>query len=107
MSTNEPPIKFSNEESKAQIRAKLSQNFLNLVDLTKSTLASSESSDLFRNCFKNFISNEKIIESTCEKVKKIEIISKQLNFQVDAIKKDCDLLPEICDQINYIQNKTK
>ncbi len=104
-STAEPNIKFSNEESKANIRAKLGGNLLNLVDLTRSIVKSSESSDLFRACFKSYLASEPLIESSFEKLKKAEIISQQLNFQVEAIKKDCNQLKEICDQVNAIHNK--
>jgi hypothetical protein len=104
-STVEPNIKFSNEESKANIRAKLGGNLLNLVDLTRSVVKSSESSELFRVCFKSYIAQEALIESGCENLKKAEIISQQLNFQVEAIKKDCNALKEICDQVNAIHNK--
>jgi hypothetical protein len=103
--TAEPNIKFSNEESKANIRAKLNGNLLNLVDLTRSIVRSSESNELFRACFKTYLANEPLIESGCEKLKKVEIISQQLNLQVEAIKKDCQSLTEVCDQINAIHNK--
>lgn len=105
MSIQEPVIKFSNEESKANIRNRISQNLSNLVDLTKSTIKSSESSDLFKTCFKNFISNESAIDQGCEKFKKVEIVSSQLNLQVSQVKKDCELLSEICKQIDSIQKK--
>ena len=82
MSTGEPVIKFSNEESKAQIRNKIAQNLVNLIDLTRSSIKSSESSNLFKTCFKNFAANDPIIESSCDKFKKIEIIANQLNYQV-------------------------
>ena len=104
-SSQEPKIKFNNEESKAQIRYKLGQNLLNLVDLTRSVVKSSESSELFKTCFRTYLANEPLIESTCDKLNKIEIISKQLNFQADAIKRDCELLKEVCDRINSIQTK--
>ena len=100
----EPVIKFSNEESKANIRAKIGQNLLNIIELTKSTVKSSESSELFRTCIKNFAASETLIENTCEKYNKIDIISTQLNYQVDAIKKDCDLLNDIKLKIDAIQN---
>ncbi|RNA20987.1 phosphatidylinositol glycan anchor biosynthesis class U [Brachionus plicatilis] len=80
MST-EPQIKFSNEESKANIRYKIAQNTLNIIDLTKSTIKSSESNELFKNSFKKFIQNEQLIESTGDKLQKIHIIGSQLNFQ--------------------------
>jgi hypothetical protein len=64
MSTGEPVIKFSNEESKAQIRNKIAQNLVNLIDLTRSSIKSSESSNLFKTCFKNFVANDPIIESS-------------------------------------------
>ena len=99
----EPVIKFSNEESKANIRAKIGQNILNIIELTKSTVKSSESSELFKSCIKNFAANESLIENSCEKFTKIDIISSQLNYQVDAIKKDCDLLTEIKLKIDAIQ----
>lgn len=106
MSTNEPVIKFSNEESKAAIRYKIAQNLLNLIELTRSTVKSSESSELFKTCFKNFTSNDSIIENTCDKFKKIEIIANQLNYQVEALQSDCNLLREITKQIDSIQKKT-
>jgi hypothetical protein len=104
MST-EPVIKFSNEESKANIRAKIGQNLLNLIELTKSTVKSSESSELFKNCIKNFATCETLIENSCDKYNKIDIISTQLNYQVDAIKKDCELLEEINRKIEAIQQQ--
>jgi hypothetical protein len=101
--SKEPIIKFSNEESKANLRYKVGQNLINLIDLTKSTIKSSETNELFRNCLKNFVANESLIENTCEKLKKIDIISTQLNYQVDAINKDCQLIQEVCKQIDSIQ----
>lgn len=104
MST-EPQIKFSNEESKANIRYKIAQNLLNIIDLTKSTIKSSESNELFKNSFKKFIQNEHFIESSGDKLKKIEIISSQLNFQVNKIKSDLELLQEVSSQIESIKHK--
>lgn len=104
-SQQDPVIKFSNEESKANIRYKLAQNLVNLIELTKSTVKSSESSELFRNCFKNFIPNEQILEASGEHLNKIEIISSQLNYQVQTLHTECDLLKEICNQIDSIQRK--
>jgi hypothetical protein len=101
--SKEPIIKFSNEESKANLRYKIGQNLISLIDLTKSTIKSSETNELFRNCLKNFVANESLIESTCEKFKKIDIISTQLNYQVDAIHKDCELIQEVCKQIDSVQ----
>ena len=105
MSKSEPVIKFSNEESKLSIKYKISQNLSNLIDLTKSTIKSSESSDLFKSCFKNFVNNESIIEQSCDKLKKVEIVANQLNFQVNQIQKDCDSLKEVCKQIDSVQKK--
>lgn len=99
-------IKFSNEESKAQIRNKIAQNLVNLIDLTRSSIKSSESSSLFKTCLKNFVANDPVIESSCDKLKKIEIISNQLNYQVEAIQADCILLKEVTKQIDSIQKKT-
>jgi hypothetical protein len=105
--SKEPVIKFSNEESKALIRSKLGQNLQNLIELTKSTIQSSESSDLFKNSFRAYLSHEKQIESTLDRVNKLEIISKQLNLQVEQIKKESGLLNEVCAQIKSIQNDKK
>lgn len=105
MSIQEPVIKFSNEESKASIRNKITQNLSNLIDLTKSTIKGSESSDLFKTCIKNFVSNESAIEQGCEKFKKVEIVASQLNLQVSQVKEDCELLKEVCKQIVSIQKK--
>ncbi|CAF0895378.1 unnamed protein product [Brachionus calyciflorus] len=105
MSTAEPHIKFSNEESKANIRYKIAQNLFNIIELTKSTIKSSESSELFKNSFKNFIPNESLVESTSDKLKKIEIISTQLNYQVESIRSDLNLLKEVNFQIDSIKHK--
>lgn len=105
MSTSEPVIKFSNEESKAAIRYKIAQNLLNLIELTRSTVKSSESSELFKNCFKNFTANDSTIENSCDKLKKIEIIANQLNYQVETLQSDCILLKEVAKQIDSIQKK--
>jgi len=107
MSTGEPIIKFSNEESKANIRNKIAQNLLNLIELTNSTVKSSESRELFRSCFKSFVANDQTIENSCDKFQKIEIISNQLNYQVDSITSDLNTLGEISKQIDSIQKKTK
>lgn len=106
MSVGEPVIKFSNEESKANIRSKIAQNLLNLIELTRSTVKSSESSDLFRSCFKNFTTNDQFIDASCDKFKKIEIIANQLNYQVETIQSDCNLLKEVSKQIDSIQKKS-
>jgi hypothetical protein len=98
----EPVIKFSNEESKALIRSKIGQNLLNLIELTKSTVKSSQSSELFKQSIKSFVANENLIENSCDKFKKVEIISTQLNYQVEAIKEDCHLFKEINTRINSI-----
>jgi len=103
--SSEPNIKFSNEESKASIKYKIESNLVNLIELTKSTVKSSETSELFKNCFKNFVANEFIIEQSCDKFKKIEIIASQLNYQVNAIKADCELYQEVCKQTDSIQKK--
>lgn len=100
-------IKFSIEETKANLRSKIGQNLLNLIDLTKSTVKTSESSELFKQCFKQFTSTEQQIESTSDKLKKIEIISAQLNYQIEAIRDDCKQLKEICSQIGSIQQQNK
>ena len=100
--TTEPAIKFSNEESKASIRSKIGQNLINLIELTRSTVKSSESGELFKNCIKNFITNETIVENSSEKFKKIEIITNQLKYQVEDITKDCELLKEVSDKIDSI-----
>lgn len=105
MSTSEPVIKFSNEESKANIKSKIAQNLNNLIDLTKSTIKTSETNDLFKTCLKNFAANEGIIEQSCEKFKKIEIVANQLNYQVNQIKEDTELLKEVCTQIDSVQKK--
>ena len=105
MST-EPKIKFSNEESKANLRSKIGQNLLNLIELTKSTVKGSESSELFKTCIKNFTANETLIENSCEKIQKIEIIAAQLNYQVEAIKVDCEQLKEVKDKIATIQKQS-
>jgi hypothetical protein len=105
MSKTEPAIKFSNEESKTNIKNKIEQNLINLIDLTKSVIKSSETHELFKNCFKNFTANEAVLEQSCDKLKKIEIISNQLNYQVTAIQSDCDLVQEVCKQIDSIQKK--
>ena len=101
--SSEPTIKFSNEESKAIIRFKISQNLINLIELTKSTVKSSESSDLFKNCFKNFVANEDFILNSSDKLKRIEIISNQLNYQLESIKSDCEQIKEVKNQIENIQ----
>lgn len=105
MTTTDPKIRFSNEESKSNIRSKLNQSLINLIDLTKSTIKSSESNDLFKSSIKQFVQNESIIENTCDQFKKIEIIATQLNYQVETLKSDCVLLGEVCEQINSIQKK--
>jgi hypothetical protein len=105
MTTSEPKIQFSNEESKSSIRYKLGQSLTNLIELTKSTVKHSESSELFKTCVKNFAQNDTAIENSCEKFKKIEIIATQLNYQVDTIISDCQLLKEVCEQIDSIQRK--
>ena len=61
MTTTDPKIRFSNEESKSNIRSKLNQSLINLIDLTKSTIKSSESNDLFKSNIKQFVQNESII----------------------------------------------
>jgi hypothetical protein len=106
MST-EPVIKFSNEDSKARSRTSITKNIHNLVELSKSVTKSSESSDLFANCIKNFAAAGQTVELAHEKYKKIEIISTQLNYQLEAIKSDCESLQEICKQIDSIQKKSK
>lgn len=107
MSTSEPVIKFSNEETKASIKNKIAQNLGNLIDLTKSTIKSSETQELFKASIKNFVANETTIEQSCEKFKKIQIVSSQLNYQVDQIKSDVELLKEVCKQIDSIQKKNE
>jgi hypothetical protein len=107
MSATEPVIKFSNEESKTNIKNKIEQNLNNLIELTKSVIKGSESNDLFKSCFKSFVGNETLIEQSCDKFKKIDIISSQLNFQASAIQADCELIEEVCKQIDSIQKKDK
>jgi hypothetical protein len=102
---SEPVFRFSNEESKASIKYKIIQNLGNLIELTKSTVKASESSDLFKSCFKKFASNDSGIEQSCDKFKKVEIVAQQLNIQVSQIQKDCDLLREVCKQIDSVQKK--
>lgn len=106
MSSSEPTIKFSNQESISNLKAKVGQNVLNLVELTRSVVKSSDTSEQFRNCIRNFTANEATIEQSFEKYKKINIISNQLNDQVDQLHKDCESLGEICKQIDSIQKKT-
>lgn len=101
----EPQIKFSNEESKANIRYKIAQNLLNIIDLTKSSIKSSNSNELFKKSFRKFVQNENLIDSTGDKLNKIEIVSSQLNFQVNKIKSDLELLKEISLQIDSIKHK--
>ncbi len=105
MSIPEPVINFSNEESIASIRNKISHNLGNLIDLTKSTIKYSESNDLFKSCIKTFVSNESLIEQSCEKFKKVQIISTQLNYQVSQIQQDVENLKEVCKQIDSVQKK--
>ena len=105
MSTPEPIIKFSNEESKAAIRSKLAQNLSNLIELTRSAIKSSESQDLFKSCIKSFAANDSLIDQSCDKFKKIEIISSQLNCQVSQLKEDLEVLNEVCRQIDSVQKK--
>lgn len=106
-SSEEKPIsiKFSIEETKANLRSKVGQSLLNLIDLTKSTVRTSESNELFRQCFKQFVANEQTIESSVDKFKKIEIISTQLNYQIEAISNDCAQLKEVSNQIASIQQQ--
>lgn len=105
MSILEPVINFSNEESKSSIRNKISNNLVNLIDLTKSTIKHSESNDLFKSCIKTFVANESIIEQSCEKFKKVQIVSNQLNYQASQIQQDVELLKEVCNQIESVQKK--
>ncbi len=105
MSSGEQLIKFSIEESKSAIRSKLSQNLSNLIDLTKSSIKGSETQDLFKSCFKAFSATESLIEQSCDKFKKIEIVSNQLNFQVSQIKDDVSQIDELCRQIDSIQKR--
>lgn len=104
---SEPVIKFSNEESKASIKYKIIQSLGNLYELSRSTIKASESSDLFKGCFKKFVANESSIEQSCDKFKKVEIVAQQLNFQASQIQKDCDLLKEVCKQIDSVQKKSE
>lgn len=106
--TTEPEIKFSNEESKANVRARLAQNQLNLIELVNSLVDSSESSKLFRSTYKSFLSSESAyVEPTCDKLKKIQIVAEQLNCQVDAIKSSTSKLKELEDQIKLAQLRLK
>ena len=105
MSSSEPAIKFSNEESKSAIRSKLTQNLCNLIELTKSSIKGSETHELFKTSFKTFAANESLIEQSCDKFKKIEIISNQLNCQVTQIQDDVRLIQELCRQIDSIQKR--
>lgn len=107
MSTEPVTIKFSIEETKANLKSKHNQTLVSLLDLARSTVRSSESHELFKNCFKSFTSIEQPIEAAGEKLKKIDIISTQLNYQVDAIRADCEQLKEICHQINSATSQKK
>lgn len=100
-------IKFSIEETKANLRAKISQNLNNLVELTRSTVRTSETNELFKQCFKQFVANEPAIEASVDKLKKVEIISTQLNYQIEAIHKDCEQLKDVSHQISSIQQLKK
>ena len=53
------------------------------------------------------MANDQTIENSCDKFQKIEIISNQLNYQVDSITSDLNTLGEISKQIDSIQKKTK
>jgi hypothetical protein len=105
MSSPETNIKFSNEQSKESLRLKIGQAVASLIDLSHSAVKTSESSDLFKTSIRNFTTNESIIENSCDKYKKVQIIAGQLNYQVDALKKDANELKEICRQIDSIQKK--
>lgn len=104
-----PPItvKFSIEETKANLRGKLCQNLNNLVDLTRSTVRTSETNELFKQCFKQFVAHEAAIDASVDKLKKVEIIATQLNYQIEAIGNDCDQLKDVAHQISSIQQQKK
>ena len=104
--SEEPVIRFSNKQSLGNLKAKIGQNLLTLTELTKSAVKSSESNELFKNCFKNFAASESVIEASCDKYNKINIIAGQLNFQVESIRKDCESLDEVCKQIDSLQKKS-
>ena len=94
------PIRFSNEDSKAAIRAKISHNLVDLVELTRTIVKNSQSTDLFKSCFKSLLATEPAINNCCDRIAKIEIITTQLNYQVEAIRNDCAHLDEICQQVH-------
>lgn len=103
MTTAPPVIKFSNEESKSAIRSKVSQNLHNIVELTRATIKSSETHDLFKHSIKQFTQNDPLIENSTDKLKKIDIITSQVNYQIETIRTDCLLLDEISQQIDAIR----
>jgi hypothetical protein len=107
MSTEPAPhaIKFSIEETKENLKSKLSQSLLNLIELSKSTVRSSESQELFRQCIKSFALNESLIESSSDKLNKIEIISGILNYQVQTLEASCDQLKEITNQLTSARTR--
>jgi len=98
-------INFSNEEAKAQVRDKIVQNISSLTSLTKSTIKSSKSNELFNACLKAFAATESNIDNTGDKLNRINIITSQLKFQAEAIQQNCASFKEICDQIHSFSHQ--
>jgi ABC-type transporter Mla subunit MlaD len=98
-------VNFSNEEAKAVLREKIVENITNLASLTKSTIKSSKSNELFNDCFKKFASIENSIENTNEKLNKINILAAQLKFQQESLAENTSQFGDICNQINKICQK--
>lgn len=96
------PKQFTNEEAKAALKEQIIQNLNNLTGLTRNTIKTSRTTELFQNSLKNFSSTDTNIENTGDKLNKINIITAQLKFQAEAIESDCKLFKEISSQINSI-----
>ncbi len=96
------PIRFSNEESKAAIRAKISHNLVDVAELTRAIVKNSHSTDLFKSAFRSLLATEPALNNCSDRIAKIEIIATQLNYQAEAIRADCQHFEEIRQRVDTI-----
>lgn len=63
----------------------------------------SKSHDILMQSAKGLAQQEPVIESSAEKLRKIQLIQQQLNYQFDAVKEGAERLPQIREQVDSME----
>ncbi|XP_074643290.1 BLOC-1-related complex subunit 7-like [Tubulanus polymorphus] len=92
-----------NQETKSRLSEKIQQNVNDISSLTRQMIRGSKTNELLAQAAKNFAFQETAINNSHETIKRMALITTQLQFQAEAIERSMEMMDNVQDQLKTIQ----